>query len=159
MANQSTVLVTGAAGFMGSHVTAKLVETSYRTLAMRTALLGAPVLVHTINPVWGTMFSLVAIAYFLAGRYRPWLFGARKSLVLPTGTYVVGRGIFYSEIMQHQGEDERSLLLLPPRYRTYGEELHPIYQFPEFRPIVIRRPWRWLMRLLDGHNQPISATA
>jgi hypothetical protein len=91
--------------------------------------------------------------------YRPWLVGQSKTLVLPPGTYVVGRGLFYSEVMQLQGEDERTLLLLPPRYRTHEEELQPIYQFPEVRPIGLRRAWRWLKSLLgcSTANQPATA--
>jgi hypothetical protein len=188
--------------------------------AMRTALLGTLVLVHTIDPVWGAVLSLVVIviAYFLAGwsfrltvcgsiyiwdfltgrkhrfkpnatanwmftarkinkvptrtygqlrreptgqlvfDYRPWLFGARKTVVLPAGNYVVGRGLFYSEVMRLEGEEERTLLLLPPRYWTHEEELLSLYAFVEVRPIGLRRAWRWLKSLLGFGPQPVPAT-
>jgi len=32
--------------------------------------------------------------------YRPWLILPRRTLTLPSGKYAVGRGLFYSEIIE-----------------------------------------------------------
>jgi len=60
-------------------------------------------------------------------RYRPWLILPRKSLTLPPGRYAVGRGLFYSEIIAHDGKEEVPMLTLAPCYRTHEGELNSLY--------------------------------
>ena len=92
--------------------------------------------------------------------YRKWLwFGAKKSVTLPAGKYVVGRGLFYSEVLLVEGETEKMLLLLPPRYRTHEEELLKVYGFLEVRPTGLRRTWQWLKSLLGFGTKTVPAAA
>jgi len=91
--------------------------------------------------------------------YRPWLFGKPTSVELPAGTYAVGRGLFYSEILLVEGEAERMLLVLPPRYRTHEDELLPLYRFTEVRPTGLRRTWQWIKSLFGFPPRPSAVPA
>jgi hypothetical protein len=55
--------------------------------------------------------------------YRPWLILPRRSVVLPQGSYRVGRGVLYPAIRLHRGDETVSLLRLPPRYRSHEESI------------------------------------
>ncbi|MFM2294667.1 MAG: hypothetical protein RLZZ350_1080, partial [Verrucomicrobiota bacterium] len=55
-------------------------------------------------------------------KYRPWLVLPERTLALP-GKYCVGQGWFFSEILELDGDDTRSTILLPPRYRSHEEQL------------------------------------
>ena len=59
--------------------------------------------------------------------YRPWLVLAPRTLALPTATYAVGRGVFHSEIVAVNGEEQTAVFTLPPRYSTHEEALSQIY--------------------------------
>ncbi|MBM3860844.1 MAG: hypothetical protein FJ395_14500 [Verrucomicrobia bacterium] len=102
---------------------------------------------------WIPALLLVAAVAFkdaagtLTFDYRPWLFGRKRSVALPKGTYAVGSGMFYSEVLLVEGEDERMMLLLPPRYRTHEEEVVKAYGFLEVRATGLRRAWRWIKSL------------
>jgi hypothetical protein len=91
--------------------------------------------------------------------YRRWLFfGKPQTLVLPAGQYAVGRGAIYSEVLLVEGEKEKTMLSLPPRYRTHEEELARVYGLLGVRPIGLRKMWRWLKSLFSG-SEPATATA
>jgi hypothetical protein len=91
--------------------------------------------------------------------YRPWLLGKPHTVTLPAGTYAVGSGLFYSELLLVQGETERMMVLLPPRYRTHEEELVKLYGFLEVRATGLRRTWRWLKSILGFGAKIAPATA
>lgn len=55
--------------------------------------------------------------------YRPWLVMPKRTLALPEGTYAIGRGIFYPEIMKVDGETTLTRFILPPRYKGHEMEL------------------------------------
>jgi hypothetical protein len=96
----------------------------------------------------------------LTMEYRKWLwFGMKKSVALPAGKYVVGRGLFYSEVLLVDGEKEKMFLLLPPRYRTHEEEMAKVYGFVEVRATGLRRTWQWLKSLLGFGAKTVPATA
>lgn len=61
--------------------------------------------------------------------YRPLLVFPQRTLELPPGRYVVGCGLFFSEVYLAEGEERTSTLLLAPRYRTHEQTLSDIYQF------------------------------
>jgi hypothetical protein len=86
----------------------------------------------------------------LVFNYRPWLVLPQRTLVLPTGNYEAGRGIFYSEILRIEGDSARTVLLLPPRYRGHEEEIARIYQFAGVRDIGLRAAWAWFKSLFGG---------
>ncbi|MFM8469169.1 MAG: hypothetical protein ACKODH_04260 [Limisphaerales bacterium] len=59
--------------------------------------------------------------------YRPWLLLAPRTLTLPKGNYAVGKGIFHSEIVTVNGEEQTAVFTLPPRYNSHEEALAKIY--------------------------------
>ncbi len=75
--------------------------------------------------------------------YKPWLVMAPKKLDLPKADYAVGKGLVLSELVQVEGEDVRSIMSLPPRYRSHEEELAQVYGL-RVEPIGLRAVWRWL---------------
>lgn len=95
----------------------------------------------------------------LVFEYRPWLFGRKRSVELPAGAYAVGSGMFYSEILLVEGENERMMMLLPPRYRTHEEELVRAYGFLGVRPTGLRRAWQWIKSLFGFGAKPSPAVA
>ena len=92
----------------------------------------------------------------LVVNYRPWLVLAERSLTLPDGKYSVGKGLFYSEILQLEGDSLRTAFLLPPRYRSHEEQLVGIYGFVDVRPTGLRAAWAWIKSLFGAGN---TATA
>ena len=82
--------------------------------------------------------------------YRPWLVLPERTLTLPEGRYAVGKGLFYSEILQLDGDSSRTALLLPPRYRSHEEQLVGIYGFVDVRPTGLRAAWSWIKSWFGG---------
>jgi len=87
----------------------------------------------------------------LTFEYRPLLFRERRTLTMPEGNYVVGRGLFYPELMLPEGEKSRSMLTMPPRYRTHEEEIATVYGLGEVRDVGLlkgfKAMWNWLKSL------------
>ncbi|NQU10039.1 hypothetical protein HQ590_04565 [bacterium] len=86
--------------------------------------------------------------------YRPWLVFQERTLTLPAGTYAVGRGLFYPELMQLQkegGEERaRTMFLLSPWYRTHEEELAGAYGLGAVRDVGLLRGFKALWRWVKG---------
>jgi len=55
--------------------------------------------------------------------YKPWLFLAERSVVIPATNPYVGKGLFISTVL----DGDATLLILSPRYRDHEEELVAIY--------------------------------
>jgi hypothetical protein len=95
-------------------------------------------------------------------RYRPWLVLPARTLALPAGRYVVGRGLFYPEIRRLEGREEPAQLTLPPCYRTKEEEVARLYQCVAVQDIGLRRglkaAWTWV-RSLFGSRRPVTPVA
>ena len=92
-------------------------------------------------------------------RYRPWLVLPQRSLEIPDGHYEAGRGLFYSEIVRVEGEDAKTVMLLPPRYLGHEEELVKIYGFAGTREVGVRAVWKWFKELCGFKAQPQMAAA
>jgi hypothetical protein len=90
-------------------------------------------------------------------KYRPWLVLPERTLVLPEGSYAVGRGAFFTEILQVEGDDFKTALVLPPRYRGDEEKLTSIYGLTDVRPIGLHAMWVWLKETLGFKAQPVAA--
>ena len=88
--------------------------------------------------------------------YRPWLVLPARTLTLPEAQYAVGKGAFFSEIFQLDGDSERIALLLPPRYRSHEEQLVAIYNFVDVRPTGLHAVWQWVKSLF-GRKTPTAA--
>jgi hypothetical protein len=94
--------------------------------------------------------------------YRPWLLLPKRTLQLPAGTYAVGRGLFYPEIMRDEdAETTKTLFTLPPRYRTHEVEVAKACRFGEVRDVGILKGfkllWNWLKGLF-GYRNKIQTT-
>ena len=59
--------------------------------------------------------------------YRPWLVLAPRQLVLPKANYAVGEGIFHSEIVMVNGNEQTAVFTLPPRYNSHEAALSQVY--------------------------------
>ncbi len=89
--------------------------------------------------------------------YRPWLVLPAHTLALPEARYAVGKGVFFSEIFQLNGNSERIALLLPPRYRSHEEQLVAIYKFVDVRPTGLHAVWQWVKSLFGGKTPAAAA--
>ena len=90
--------------------------------------------------------------------YRPWLILPRRSVELPEGQYEAGCGAFYSELMLVRGDDTRTIVHLPPRYRGHEAELVKVYGLAGSREVGLRAMWTWLKGMF-GFRRPLSQPA
>ncbi len=81
-------------------------------------------------------------------KYRPWLVLAERTLTLPPVKYAAGKGVFFSEILQVDGDNARIALLLPPRYRSHEYELVAIYGLTDVRDTGLLAAWQWVKFML-----------
>ena len=89
----------------------------------------------------------------LVVKYRPWLVLAERSLTLPGAKYAVGKGLFFSEILQMDGDNARLAMLLPPRYRSHELELVAIYGLTGVRDTGLLAAWQWVKMMLGGKTR------
>ena len=92
-------------------------------------------------------------------KYHRWLVLRERTLALPEGSYVIGRGLFYSQIMRAEGQGLTAAMLLPPRYRGHEEELAAIYGLAGVRDAGLRAAFLWLKELLGFKVQPATTRA
>lgn len=96
----------------------------------------------------------------LTFRFRPWLVLAERTITVPREGLVVGRGVFYSEVLGHDKEADRlrTLLLLPPRYLGQEELFARTYGISGTVNVGLRRAWSWLKESLGFRaRQPVAA--
>lgn len=90
--------------------------------------------------------------------YRPWLFLPRRILTLPAGNYVLGHGLFYSEIIRVDAASTTIAITLPPRYRSHEEEMSSIYMFAGVQDIGVvkgvKAIWKWMT---GGGKEAVAA--
>jgi hypothetical protein len=93
-------------------------------------------------------------------RFQPWLFLPERTLAVPREGLVVGKGVFYSEVLGHDpGADQvRTLLLLPPRYVGHEELFARAYRISGTCDVGLRRAWGWIREAL-GFGAKKSAPA
>ena len=89
--------------------------------------------------------------------YRPWLFLPRRSLTLPPGKYAVGRGLFYSEIIELDGDSTTSVMTVPPRFRSHEEELSSIYMLGGVQDIGVVKGMKAVWNWMSGGETPAAA--
>ena len=97
----------------------------------------------------------------LVFKYRPWLVLAEREVEVPRAGLVVGRGVFYSEVLGHDeaADRARTLLLLPPRYLGHEELLARTYHIPGTCEVGLRKAWAWLKEALGFKPRPAAAAA
>lgn len=79
-------------------------------------------------------------------KFRPWLVLAPREVPVPRDGLVVGRGVFYSEVLGHDPKTDknRTLLLLPPRYLGHEELFARTYRISGTCEVGLRRAWSWI---------------
>ncbi|MEI6083280.1 MAG: hypothetical protein WCS70_03155 [Verrucomicrobiota bacterium] len=93
--------------------------------------------------------------------YRPWLFLPARSITLPVGQYAVGRGLICPEIMTVDGEKTKSLLAMPPRYKSHETEIAQIYGIHDVRDVGLLKGlkaiWNWVTGKTVTQRIPVPA--
>ena len=93
--------------------------------------------------------------------YRSWLLLPRRTVALPPGKYAVGRGLFYSEVIELDGDSTPPVMTLPPRFRSHEEELSSIYMLAGVHDIGMVKGfkafWSWLKELLGFRTEAVPA--
>lgn len=89
-------------------------------------------------------------------KFRPWLVLPEREVAMPREGLVVGRGVFFSEVLGHdaKADQSRTLLLLPPRYLGHEELFARTYRISGTTEIGLRRAWSWLKELLGFKPKP-----
>lgn len=79
-------------------------------------------------------------------KYRPWLVMPERSAPVSRDGLIVGRGVFYSEVLGHdpKSDENRVLLLLPPRYLGHEDLFARTYHISGSCEVGLRRAWTWL---------------
>lgn len=79
-------------------------------------------------------------------KYRPWLVLPERAVEVPRDGLVVGKGVFFSEVLGFEkGADKNTtLLLLPPRYVGHEELFARTYRISGTCDVGLRRAWSWL---------------
>ncbi len=93
-------------------------------------------------------------------KFRPWLVFPERTIEVPREGLVVGKGIFYSEVLGFDtGADKNTtLLLLPPRYRGHEEMFARTYRISGTCDVGLRRAWSWLREAFGfGAKKPVAA--
>ena len=93
-------------------------------------------------------------------RFKPWLVLPERTVEVPQAGLVVGRGVFYSEVLGHDeaADKARTLLLLPPRYLGHEELFARTYGISGTCEVGLRRVWGWLREMV-GLRPRRAATA
>ncbi len=86
-------------------------------------------------------------------RYRPWLVLPEKQVELPAHPLAVGRGCFYPTIEATVGEEERTIVLLPPRYCGHEDALARACGIDTITDVGLRRAWGVLKELFGLENR------
>lgn len=94
-------------------------------------------------------------------RFKPWLVLPERTVAIPREGLVVGRGLFYSEVIgfDAKADGNATLLLLPPRYRGHEELLARTYRISGTCEVGLRRAWSWLKEALGFGAKPAAASA
>ncbi|MBI2814636.1 MAG: hypothetical protein HYX71_10160 [Opitutae bacterium] len=94
-------------------------------------------------------------------RFRPWLVLPERAVEVPRDGLVVGKGIFYSEVLGFEkGADKNTtLLLLPPRYVGHEELFARTYRINGTCDVGLRRAWSWLREAFGFGGSKAPATA
>ena len=94
-------------------------------------------------------------------RFRPWLVLPERTIEIPRDGLVVGKGVFYSEVLgfdQEAGKN-RTLLLLPPRYRGHEELFARTYRISGTCDVGLRKAWGWIREAFGFGAKPQPAAA
>ncbi len=86
-------------------------------------------------------------------RYRPWLVLPEKQVELPELPLEVGRGLFYPTIVATDGYNERTIILLPPRYKGHEEAFARACGIDTLTDVGLRRAWGVAIELFGFNSR------
>ncbi|HLP09066.1 MAG TPA: hypothetical protein VK178_12940 [Opitutaceae bacterium] len=86
-------------------------------------------------------------------RYRPWLVLPEKQVELPDHPLAVGRGCFYPTIEATVGDEERTIILLPPRYKGHEDAFARACGIDAITEVGLRRAWGVIKELFGFENR------
>ena len=95
-------------------------------------------------------------------RFRPWLVLPERMIEIPREGLVVGKGLFFSEVLGFDpaADKNRTLLLLPPRYRGHEELFARTYRISGTCAVGLRKAWGWIREAFGfGVKKPQPAAA
>jgi len=94
-------------------------------------------------------------------KFRPWLMLPERQVTVPREGLVVGRGVFYSEVLGHEAKTDKNhtLLLLPPRYLGHEELFARTYHISGTCEVGLLRAWSWLKEAVGFGTKPKTAAA
>lgn len=87
-------------------------------------------------------------------RYRPWLVLPERTIALPAGEFIVGRGLFHAELLERDADETRAWLFLPPRYRSHEETLARAHGFSGVEDIGLKAAWKYVKELVGFKRRP-----
>lgn len=93
-------------------------------------------------------------------KFRPWLVLAERSIEIPREGLVVGKGVFYSEVIGFDKPADKldTLLLLPPRYRGHEDLFARTYHISGTCDVGLRKAWGWIREAFGfGAKKPAAA--
>lgn len=79
-------------------------------------------------------------------KFHPWLVLPERTVEVPREGLVVGKGVFFSEVLGFDpaADKNTTLLLLPPRYVGHEELFARTYRISGTCDVGLRRTWSWL---------------
>ena len=86
-------------------------------------------------------------------RYRPWLVLPEKQVELPELPLEVGRGLFYPTIVAIDGDNERTVVLLPPRYKGHEDAFARACGIDTLTDVGLRRAWGAVVELFGFNSR------
>jgi hypothetical protein len=93
-------------------------------------------------------------------KFRPWLVLAERTVEVPREGLVVGKGVFFSEVLgfDKQLDKTDTLLLLPPRYRGHEDLFARTYHISGTCEVGLRKAWSWIKEAFGfGAKKPATA--
>ncbi len=94
-------------------------------------------------------------------KFRPWLVMPERAVVVPREGLVVGKGLFFSEVLGFDpaADQNSTLLLLPPRYVGHEEAFARTYHISGTCDVGLRKAWSWLREALGFGTKKTPVTA
>ena len=92
-------------------------------------------------------------------KFRPWLVLPEREVEVPREGIVVGRGVFYSEVLgfNKESDSNETLLLLPPRYVGHEELFARTYRISGTCEVGLRKAWSWIKEALGFGRKSAAA--
>jgi len=93
-------------------------------------------------------------------KFRPWLVLPERTVEVPRDGLVVGKGLFFSEVLGFDKAADKTdtLLLLPPRYRGHEELFARTYHISGSCDVGLRKAWGWIKEAVGfgAKKQPVA---